>query len=97
MVKALLLETAARACVAKLTSQKEQIQELLRDKNNFLIVVEAEVAKQKCINMFVRSLDTTNQTFLLDCHPLVSGSNVNSSIILHTVDGLIKHFTFFVN
>ena len=35
-------ETAARACVAKLASQKEeQIQELLRDKKFFLIVGEA--------------------------------------------------------
>ena len=36
MGKVLPLETAARACVAKLASQKEeQIQELLRDKNFF--------------------------------------------------------------
>ena len=36
MGKVLLLETAARACVAKLASQKEeQIQELLRDKKFF--------------------------------------------------------------
>ena len=32
MKKVLPLETAARACVAKLAFQKEQIQELLRDK-----------------------------------------------------------------
>ena len=32
MEKVLSSETAARACVAKLASQKEQIQELLRDK-----------------------------------------------------------------
>ena len=36
MGKVLLSETAARACVAKLASQKEeQIQELFRDKKNF--------------------------------------------------------------
>ena len=36
MGKVLLSETAARACVAKLASQKkEQIQELLRDKKMF--------------------------------------------------------------
>ena len=36
MGKVLLLETATRACVAKLAYQKEeQIQELLRDKTNF--------------------------------------------------------------
>ena len=48
MGKVLLSETASRACLAKLASQKEeQIQELLRDKKFFLIVDEAEVAKQK--------------------------------------------------
>ena len=31
-----------------------------------------------------------NQTFLVDCHPLDSGSNVNSSIILHTVDDILR-------
>ena len=35
MGKVLPSETAARACVAKLASQKEQIQELLRDKKIF--------------------------------------------------------------
>ena len=44
MGKVLPSETAARACVAKLASQKEQIQELLRDKTIFLIVDEAEIA-----------------------------------------------------
>ena len=44
MGKVLPSETAARACVAKLASQKEeQIQELIRDKI-FLIVDEAEIA-----------------------------------------------------
>ena len=48
MGKVLPLETAARTCVAKLASQKEeQIQELLRDKKIVLIVDEAEIAKQK--------------------------------------------------
>ena len=36
------------------------------------------------------SLDAPNQTFLVDCHPLYSGSNVNSSIILHTVDDILR-------
>ena len=40
--------------------------------------------------MLVGSLDTPNQTFLVDCHPLDSGSNVNSSIILHTVDDILR-------
>ena len=83
-------ETAAWACVAKLASQKEQIQELLRDKKIFLIVDEAEIAKQKYIIVLVGSLDAPNQTFLVDCHPLDSGSNVNSSIILHPVDDILR-------
>ena len=89
MGKILPSETAARSWVAKLASQKEeQIQELLRDKKIFLIVDEAEVAKQKYISVLVGSLDTPNQTFLVNCHPLDSGRNVNSSIILHTVDDI---------
>ena len=51
---------------------------------------EAEIAKQECISVFVGSLDAPNQTFLLDCHPFDSGSNVNSSIILHTVYDILR-------
>ena len=84
-------ETAARAYVAKLASQKEeQIQELLRDESFFFIVDEAEVAKQKYIGVLVGSLDAPNQIFLVNCHPLDSGGNVNSSIILHTVDDILR-------
>ena len=80
-----------KVCVAKLAFQnKEQIQELFHDKNFFLIVDEAEVAKQKYMNVLVCRLDASNQTFLVDCHPLDSGSNVNSSIILHTVDDILR-------
>ena len=50
---------------------------------------EAEIAKQKYINVLLGSLDAPNQTFLVDCHPLDSGSNVNSSNILHTVDDIL--------
>ena len=60
--------------------------------NYFLIVDEAEVAKRKCINVLVVSLDTLNDKFLIDCLPLESGSNVNSSIILHTVDDILRQF-----
>ena len=87
--KVLPSETAAWACVAKLASQKEQIQELLHDKKFFLIMNEAEIAEQKYISVLVGSLDAPNQTFLVDCHPLDSSSNVNSSIILHTVDDIL--------
>ena len=51
---------------------------------------EAEIAKQKYISVLVSSLDVPNQTFFVDCHPLDSGSNVNSSIILHTVDDILQ-------
>ena len=51
---------------------------------------EAEIAKQKYISVLVGSLDAPNQTFLVDCHPLDSGSNVNSSIILHTVNDILR-------
>ena len=47
MGKVLPSETVARACVAKLASQKEQIQELLCDQKIVLIVDEAEIAKTK--------------------------------------------------
>ena len=74
-------QTAARACVVKLASQKEeQLQELLCDKKFFLVMDEAEIAKQK----HVGSLNAPNQTFFVDFHPLDSSSNVNSNIILHT-------------
>ena len=91
MGKVLPSETAARACVAKLASLKEkQIQELLRDRKIFMIVDEAEVAKQKYISVLVGSLDAPYQTFLVNCHPLDSGRNVNSSIILRTVDDILR-------
>ena len=91
MGKVLLSETAARACVAKFASQKdEQIQELLCDKKICLIVDEAEVAKQKYISVLEGSLDAPDQTFLVNCHPLDSGRNVNSSIILRTVDDILR-------
>ena len=51
---------------------------------------EAEIAKQKYISVLVSSLDAPNQTLLVDCHPLDSGSNVNSSIILHTLDDILR-------
>ena len=51
---------------------------------------ETEITKQKYISVLVGSLDAPNQTFLVDCHPLDSGSNVNSSIILHTVDDILR-------
>ena len=40
--------------------------------------------------MLVSSLDAPSQTFLVECHRLDSGSNVNNSIILHTVDDKLR-------
>ena len=40
--------------------------------------------------MLVGSLDAPNQTFFVDCHPLDSGSNVNSSIMLHAVHNILR-------
>ena len=57
---------------------------------NFLTVDKVEVAKQKYINVLVGSLNAPNQTFLVDCHTLDSSSNVNSSIILDTVDDILR-------
>ena len=57
---------------------------------NLFNVDEAEIAKQKYISVLVGSLDAPNQTFLVDCHPLDSGSNVNSSIIVHTVNDILR-------
>ena len=51
---------------------------------------EAEIAKQKYISVLVGSLYAPNQTFLVDCYSLDSGGNVNSSIILHTVDDILR-------
>ena len=91
MGKVLPSETAARPSIAKLAYKKEEkICELLFDKQIFLIVDEAEVDKRKYINVLAGSLDTPNDTFLIDCLPLKSGSNVNSSIILHTVDDILR-------
>ena len=94
MGKVLPSETAARTCVAKLASQnEEQIQELLRDKTNFFkLWMKQRLLNKKYISVLVVSLDAPNQTFLVDCHPLDSGSNVNSSIILHTVDDILRQF-----
>ena len=45
---------------------------------------------QKYINVLVGSLDTPNETFLIGCLPLESSSNVNTSIILHIVDDILR-------
>ena len=93
MGKRLPSETSARASVVQLASQKEEnIRELLWDKKIFLIVDEAEVDKQKHINVLVGSLDTPNETSLIECLPLESSSNVNCSIILHTMDDVLRQF-----
>ena len=54
--------------------------------------MKQRLLKQKYINVLVGSLNAPNQTFLIDCHPFDSGSNVNSSIILHTVNDILQKF-----
>ena len=44
----------------------------------------------KYINVRVGSLDTPYEIFLIECLPLESSSNVNSSIILNTVDDVLR-------
>ena len=46
--------------------------------------------KKKYISVLMVSLDDPNQTFFVDCRLLDSGSNVNTSIILHTVDDILQ-------
>ena len=46
--------------------------------------------KQKYINVPVGSLDNPNETFLIECLPLESSCNVISSIILPTVDDILR-------
>ena len=54
--------------------------------------MKQRLRNKKYISVLVGSLDASNQAFLVDCHPLDSGSNVNSSIILHTVDDILRQF-----
>ena len=51
---------------------------------------EAEVARQKYINVLVDSLKTPTDTYLIQCLPLESCSSVNNGFILHTVDGILR-------
>ena len=51
---------------------------------------EAEVAKQKYINVLVGNLDAPNQTFLVDCHPFDSSKNINSSINICILDDILR-------
>ena len=72
-------ETAARASVAQLASQKEnQIRELFCHRKCFLILYQAVVAKQKYINVLVGTLKTLADTYLIECLPFESYSSVNS-------------------
>ena len=48
------------------------------------------VNKSTYINVLVVSFDAPNQTFLVDYHPHDSDSKVNSSIILHILDDILR-------
>ena len=67
---------------------------IISSQKKFLIVDEAEVAKQKYISVLVGNLDAPDQTFLVNYHPFDSGRNVNSIIILHTVDDILRRESF---
>ena len=71
--------------------KEDSIRELFQDKNECLIVDEAEANMQnkQYINVLLSSLDTPNDIFLTDCLPLESSSNAYSSIILLTVDDVL--------
>ena len=93
MAKPLPSGTAARARIAQLKSpRKEDIGKPLRNKKVFFLVDEAEADKQKCINVLVGSLDTPNETFLIECLPLESSNHLNTSIIPHAVDDVLRQF-----
>ena len=68
------------------------IRGLLNDKAIFLIVDEAEIAKQKYIrpNVLVGSLETPTDPYLIECLTLESYTSVNSGFILHTVDDILQ-------
>ena len=55
-----------------------------------MIVDKAGVDHQKYINILVGSLNNPNEAFLLKSLSLQSSTNVNSSIILHTVDDVLQ-------
>ena len=81
--KVVTSEIAAQA--ALLSSPKRTNSRITSTQFYFFIVDEAEVAKQKYTNVLVGRLDAPNRTFPVDCHPLDSGSNVNSCITLHYI------------
>ena len=52
--------------------------------------MKQRLPNKSIFSVLVGSLDALNQTFLVDCHPLDSGSNVNINIILDTVDDILR-------
>ena len=53
----------------------------------FLVVYEAEAAKQKYITVLVGSLKVSADTYLIEGLPLES---INSGFIVHTVDDILR-------
>ena len=52
--------------------------------------MKQRLLNESTLDVLVGSLESPNQTFLVDCHPLDSGSNVNISIIVYTVDDMLR-------
>ena len=46
--------------------------------------------KQNCNNVLEGNLYTSTKAFLIECLPLESSRSVNGSIILHTVDNVLR-------
>ena len=55
--------------------------------------MKQRLLNKSILDVLVGSLDAPNQTFLVDCHERDSGSNINSSIILQTVDDTARYMS----
>ena len=65
-----------------------RIQNLLKWKNIFKVIDEAEVAGAKYINTLVGNVESPEKTFPLHCKQLPA--SVNSQTATHAVDDAIK-------
>ena len=64
------------------------IQNLLKGKNIFTVIDEAEVAGAKYINTLVGNVESPEKTFLLHCKQLPA--SVNSQTVIQAVEDAIK-------
>ena len=85
MGKPLPSKTATGARIAQIASQKEENLRELLQKKVVLNVNEAEVDKQKYINVPVGSLDTTNTTSLIESLPLESSIAMLIAVLFYVL------------